>query len=68
MSGFKRKDVFQNNIILSFSQIKNGITTEFIYEKNDTSYGKKVAEVHTSYGKNSYILNMTNSTQWQKSR
>ena len=62
MSGFKRKDVFQNNIILSFSQIKNGITTEFIYEKNDTSYGKKVAEVHTSYGKNSYILNMANST------
>ena len=62
MSGFKRKDIFQNNIILSFSQIKNGITTEFIYEKNDTSYGKKVAEVHTSYGKNSYILNMANST------
>ena len=62
MSGFKRKDVFQNNIILSFSQIKNGITTEFIYEKNDTSYGKKVAEVHTSYGKNSYIFNIANST------
>ena len=62
MSGFKRKDVFQNNIILSFSQIKNGIATEFIYEKNDTSYGKKVAEVHTSYGKTSYILNMANST------
>lgn len=62
MSGFKRKDVFQNNIILSFSQIKNGITTEFIYEKNDTSYGKKVAEVRTSYGKNSYIFNIANST------
>ena len=62
MSGFKRKDVFQNNIILSFSQIKNGITTEFIYEKNDTSYGKKVAEVRTSYGKNSYTFNIANST------
>mgnify|MGYP000983433000 FL=1 len=62
MSGFKRKDVFQNNIILSFLQIKNGITTEFIYEKNDTSYGKKVAEVRTSYGKNSYIFNIANST------
>lgn len=62
MSGFKRKDVFQNNIILSFSQIKNGIATEFIYEKNDTSYGKKVAEVRTSYGKNSYIFNIANST------
>ena len=62
MSGFKRKDVFKNNIILSFSQIKNGITTEFIYEKNDTSYGKKVAEVRTSYGKNSYTFNIANST------
>ena len=62
MSGFKRKDVFQNNIILSFLQIKNGITTEFIYEKNDTSYGKKVAEVRTSYGKNSYTFNIANST------
>lgn len=62
MSGIKRKDVFQNNNILSFSQTKNGSTTEFIYDPDTPLYSKKIVEIHTTHGKNSYSLNIANGT------
>ena len=66
LSGLKRKEIYKQGKLISFSVTENGITTEInlTADSDSNSFMSKntPATVNTKYGKSSYFINLENAT------
>ena len=66
LSGTKRKEIYKQGKLISFSVIENGATTEISLtaDSDSSSFMSKntPATVNTKYGKNSFFINLENAT------
>ena len=66
LSGTKRKEIYKQGKLISFSVIENGATTEISLtadsDLNSFMSKNTPATVNTKYGKNSYFINLENAT------